>query len=424
MAKKRKGNPFKTKTIEPKWEPGEKLTGEQYGRRMHAAQEHYRLDFKTDAYKKWILEYCKRSDKWKEHVKTISKCPDREFRSSLGGLCRLANMGCPDYYEPYAVYWESLAGTMGQVKPHSETIDKWVQELVDIGSTVKKSEQKKREAEEKKGKVYKPSIQERIHEQACNQSEAIDEWLEKWTRDPKKFKKDDFKFSKHFIATKVTQAHARVMLGWYEPVAAELHEVLNPPTKAEYGRMTEKEQDYADQLVEGYQVHNKKDVQDLYDGYTNLIGALNMLIEMAKASRKTRKRAPKSKDKLVQKLKYKVSDEKFHIASINPIDIIGCNELWVFNVKTRKIGKYVAQNIDPLKQEREGTGLSVKGTTITGFKESQSIQKTIRKPEEKLKEFHDAGKIKLRTYLEDINAVEIKLNGRINPETILLKAVR
>jgi ribosomal protein L19E len=77
-----------------------------------------------------------------------------------------------------------------------------------------------------------------------------------------------------------------------------------------------------------------------------------------------------------------------------------------------------------LKQEREGTGLSVKGTSITGFKESESIQKTIRKPDEKLKEFHDAGKIKLRDYLDNINAVEIKLNGRINPETILLKAVR
>ena len=43
---------------------------------------------------------------------------------------------------------------------------------------------------------------------------------------------------------------------------------------------------------------------------------------------------------------------------------------------------------------------------------------------DKLKEFHEAGKVKLRTYLEDINAVEIKLNGRINNETILLKAVR
>jgi hypothetical protein len=317
-----------------------------------------------------------------------------------------------------------LAGTTGEVKPRSESIDKWIQELVDKGSQIKQSEEKKKEVEKKKGNVYRPSIQERIHEQACNQSEAIDDWLEKWTKDPKKFKKDDFKFSKHFIANKVTQAHARVMLGWYEPVALELYEVLNPPNKKEYERLTEKEQDYADQLIEGYAIHDKKDIENLYEGYKNLLGALTMLIDMAKASRKTRKRAPKSKDKLVQKLKYKVSDEKLHIASINPIDIVGCNELWVYNTKTRKIGKYVAQNIDPLKQEREGTGLSVKGTTITGFKESESIQKTIRKPDEKLKEFHSAGKIKLRDYLDNINAVEIKLNGRINPETILLKAVR
>jgi hypothetical protein len=424
MAKKRKGNIFKTKATEPKWDDAKDLTGEQYSRRMHAAQEHYRMDFKTDAYKKWIIEYCKRSDKWKDNVKTISKCPDREFRSSLAGMCRLANMGCPDYHEPYAEYWRGLAGTMGEVKPHSETIDKWIQELVDIGSKIKKTEEKKKEAEKKKGNVYKPSIQERIKEQAQLQSEAIEDWLEKWTKDPKKFKKDEFKFSKHFISAKVTQAHARVMLGWYEPMALELNEVLNPPTKSEYQRMTEKEKDLADQLIEGYSIYDKKDLQNLYEGYTNLLGALNMLIDMAKASRKTRKRMPKSKDKLVQKLKFKVSDDKYKVASINPIDIIGCNELWVFNVKTRKIGKYVASQIDPLKQEREGTGLSVKGTTITQFKESQSIQKTIRKPEDKLKEFHEAGKVKLRTYLEDINAVEIKLNGRINNETILLKAVR
>lgn len=423
MAKKRK-NVFKTKTIEPKWDDVDKLSGDQYSRRLHAAQEHYRMDFKQDVYKKWIVEYCKTSEKWKEHLKTIAKNPDREFRSTLAGLCRLSLVGCPDFYKPYADYWLTLAGTTGEVKPRSESIDKWIQELVDKGSQIKQSEEKKKEVEKKKGNVYRPSIQERIHEQACNQSEAIDDWLEKWTKDPKKFKKDDFKFSKHFIANKVTQAHARVMLGWYEPVALELYEVLNPPNKKEYERLTEKEQDYADQLIEGYAIHDKKDIENLYEGYKNLLGALTMLIDMAKASRKTRKRAPKSKDKLVQKLKYKVSDEKLHIASINPIDIIGCNELWVYNTKTRKIGKYVAQNIDPLKQEREGTGLSVKGTTITGFKESESIQKTIRKPDEKLKEFHSAGKIKLRDYLDNINAVEIKLNGRINPETILLKAVR
>ena len=81
MAKKRK-NIFKTKTIEPKWDDVDKLTGDQYSRRLHAAQEHYRMDFKQDAYKKWILEYCKSAEKWKEHFKTIAKNPDREFRST------------------------------------------------------------------------------------------------------------------------------------------------------------------------------------------------------------------------------------------------------------------------------------------------------------------------------------------------------
>ena len=66
----------------------------------------------------------------------------------------------------------------------------------------------------------------------------------------------------------------------------------------------------------------------------------------------------------------------------------------------------------------------MKGTTITQFNEEKSVQKTLRKPEEKLKEFKEAGKRKLATYLDDINAVDIKLNGRINPDTILLKVVR
>ena len=99
-------------------------------------------------------------------------------------------------------------------------------------------------------------------------------------------------------------------------------------------------------------------------------------------------------------------------------------ELWVFNVKTRKIGRYIAKNIDPLKAGREGSGLSVKGTTIINFNEELSIQKTLRKPEEKLEEFKQAGSRKVKTFLDEINAVDIKLNGRINLDTILLKVVQ
>jgi hypothetical protein len=93
----------------------------------------------------------------------------------------------------------------------------------------------------------------------------------------------------------------------------------------------------------------------------------------------------------------------------------------VFNVKTRKLGKYVASNIDPTGSRRAGSGLQVKGTTIIGFDETQSIQKTLRKPDEQLKDFKAAGKVKLRKFLEDIATTDTKLNGRCNPDTVLLK---
>jgi hypothetical protein len=122
-------------------------------------------------------------------------------------------------------------------------------------------------------------------------------------------------------------------------------------------------------------------------------------------------------------LKFLKVDEKYKLASINPIDVVGANELWVFNVKTRKLGKYIASVIDPKGLGREGTGLSVKGTTIIGFDEKLSVQKTLRKPDEQLKEFKNAGKVALRKFLEDINTTDTKLNGRCNLDTVLLKVV-
>ena len=72
---------------------------------------------------------------------------------------------------------------------------------------------------------------------------------------------------------------------------------------------------------------------------------------------------------------------------------------------------------------RVGSGLSVKGTTIIGFNETESIQKTLRKPADQIKEFKSAGKVKLRTFLDEIKTTDTKLNGRCNPETVLLKVV-
>jgi hypothetical protein len=185
--------------------------------------------------------------------------------------------------------------------------------------------------------------------------------------------------------------------------------------------MDEKDADLWEQLKEGYAHLSKKDVQKFISALESLVEACNYVIDTSKATRKPRKSKPKSADKLVEKLKFAKTNDKYKLASIIPTEVIGANELWVFNIKTRKIGKYVASNIDPKGMKRAGTGLSVKGTTIQGFDEKISIQKTLRKPEDQLKEFKAAGKVALRKYLDEIKTTDTKLNGRINLDTILLK---
>jgi hypothetical protein len=126
------------------------------------------------------------------------------------------------------------------------------------------------------------------------------------------------------------------------------------------------------------------------------------------------KRAP-NKEKAVSKMKYLKEDNNLKLASINPVDIIGAQELWVYNVKTRKMFKYVADDVlGPL---------NVKGTTVLGFDSAKSLGKTVRKPEQVLSEFMKAGKVQLRKFLDDIKAVSIPANGRINKDIILLKAL-
>ena len=70
-------------------------------------------------------------------------------------------------------------------------------------------------------KIHVPTIQERIRDQALMQSEAIDEWLDVWFTDRKKFDPKGFDFKGHFQRTGVTQAHARKIKSFFENEIAD-----------------------------------------------------------------------------------------------------------------------------------------------------------------------------------------------------------
>lgn len=130
------------------------------------------------------------------------------------------------------------------------------------------------------------------------------------------------------------------------------------------------------------------------------------------AARKPRKKKPVSQEKKVGKLKYKTEDADNKLISINPIKILGSQQLWIYNVKSRKLGVYIAT---------DSAGLGVKGSVIENYKYSESISKTLRKPKDVLPRVLDGGKIILRKVMGEINSKPSELNGRINKDTILLR---
>jgi hypothetical protein len=356
----------------------------------------------------YYTHYEVESKEWLTTVKAyIKKHYDKKIVSAINKL--------PDWKVGGKSHWTCAAYLLDNnpdiVPENYRTgIDRWIKELAEEGTKV--VEEKKAEEKAKKN-VYVPSIQERIREQAQDACEAIEEWLDGFITDKKKFDPKGFDFTKHFATHKVSQAHARKIKGFYQSEYEEAQLIQKLPTPGEINKEKDPHKsDMLAQLREGYSHLTKKDAQTYLTALETLMGACDLVIDAAKATRKPRKKAPPSKEKLIAKVKYKERDDKLQIVSVNPLELIDAQEVWVYNTKTRKLGKYVAE---------EHATIKVKGTTLEFFDESKSVQKTLRKPEETLKEFKKASKVKLRKFLDEIKTTDIKLNGRLNADTVILK---
>ena len=359
---------------------------------------------------KYYTHYEVESKEWLTVVKGyIKKHYDKKIVSAINKL--------PDWKIGGKSHWTCAAYLLDN-KPelvpeaYKTGIDKWILELAEEGAKV--VQEKKAEDKTKKN-VYVPSIQERIRDQAIDACEAIEEWLDGFITDKKKFDAKGFDFVSHFAKFKITQAHARKIKSFYENELKEAQLIQKLPTPGEINRCKdEHEKDMLQQLREGYSHLTKADAKTYLEALETLHGACNVVIDAAKATRKPRAKKAPSKEKLISKIKYMERDDKLQLVSVNPLELLDAKEVWVYNTKTRKLGKYVAD---------EHATIQVKGTTLQFYDEKSSIQKTLRKPDETLKEFKKAGKVALRKFMDDIKTTDIKLNGRLNSDTIILKCI-
>jgi hypothetical protein len=275
--------------------------------------------------------------------------------------------------------------------------------------------------------IKKPTIQERIQKRVHEILEPIEVWLDRYVVQPDKFNPDKFKLVDVFKKEQVGGVHARKIMEMYEPQYQEYKDLLSLREKnLKFKEITDEEHNDSEerQLLESYEDVDNNIIQKGIKAYDNIFEACDRMIAIANANRKPRKKKEKSPEKLVSKMQFKVEEQKLSLKSIDATEIIYAEQLWVYNTKTRKLGHYKAKVLDPRGLSRPGTGLTVKGTSIKGFDEEHSVQKTLRKPEQQLKEFADSGPKKVVELFDAIKTMGIKLNGRVNSEVILLRAVR
>lgn len=348
---------------EPSWKKGETS--------LSAALNWYNYHSDSKESKKFTLSYLKEINAPKKEIEILEKISDGEFQN-LGFVCRMKLRGAP----------------------LSEKNEQWISNFIE---NLKKKTIPKNDSEDTESKVV-VSVQERVAEKTRDYIGEIEGAIDDC------FVVKDFKgvFDPYELmrTLDIKGAHTKYIVPVFQKRLNEIEEILVNKDS---------------QISEAYSFLTKKQQKEYADLLRRIIDDCAKIAHTAKLVRSPRKKKVKPADKLIEKMQYKKEDNEYKTASINPVDIIGASQLWVFNTKTRKLGCYFAT---------DSGGLSVKGTTIINFNEETSIQKTVRKPEIVLPETVKAGKITLKKILPNINAVEQPLTGRINSDTILLRVIK
>jgi hypothetical protein len=321
----------------------------------------------SDQAKEFIVTYLKTTKFNKNDLKKIGKA---KLSNSIGWMCRILSEGgqLPDGYEERMM--KRIQAAIDETKPDVEVVVEDAKPVI--------------------------SIQERVRDKTAELIGDLEAQLDTLF----KTSKLTFDAVSWFRQNDIKPQIAQKIAEYYKPLYSEIYDAIR-------GKDLE--------LKEAYSRWKKPALKTYLETVRDIIAAAEGRAVIARAARKPRKKKVKPISDIVSKVKYKEFDKELNIKSIKATEIVGVQQLWVFNTKYRKITVYNA--IGP-------SGLSVKGTTLSGFDEKTSITKTVRKPEVTLPNVLNSGKVALRKLMDNIKAKSSEANGRINSDVVLLRVIK
>lgn len=169
-----------------------------------------------------------------------------------------------------------------------------------------------------------------------------------------------------------------------------------------------------EQLNEGYSNYSVPQMKKMEALYDQIISDTLTIMGEANATKSPRAKKIKSPEKQVKSLKFCQEDTDLKIKSLPPTRMIGAEGVFTYHRKSRLLSYYIAD---------DAGGLGIKGCTFTNYSKSKSRTKKLRKPEEVLPKILSGGKVYLKKIMDELTTKDVRVTGRLNSETLLVKVI-
>lgn len=352
------------------------LSPEEFNSKVTETLRHYGYFYDTKQGNKWASAWVKKNYT-KEDYSHFRAAEAWRTSMTVCSLCKMMENG--------AVFDENRMA--------------WIKESID--ASIKAGKEKSAVEEDDTPVVRKKSPAEILKEKTGEFIGEIEGVIDTFGTD--EFDKD-YSLYDELRKNDIAYNTAKSTFDHYSPLLEELQELIGPKKRND---------DMYDQLVEGYSHLSKKEQKEYTQFIQSLVDDATSYMATKKAKRKTRAPKPKSTAQQVAKVKYLKESNEYKIASIDPQNIVGASIIYLFNTKTR----------DLTRLESSATvGMAVRGTTIINFDDDKCEKKKLRKPEVFINATSKTTKIKMNKEWNALTTKPSGSNGRINADTIILKA--
>jgi len=327
-----------------------------------------------DSYK-YYLQYVKKNRP--ADAKYFAEVEEKDVHISYGWMARMLLQG--------AIVSEE----------HQKSFDKNLTDLIDLGKARLLAKETVVKVAIATSTVKRTSIQDAVKEKASECIGELEGCIDEFCTEDK-----DFTLYNHLKGNQIPGPYVSYIRTWAESKLALWQEVADSKDS---------------QIIEGYSNFPKRKITKIVKLFESFLDDCDKYGQFKKANRKPRAIRAKPAISQIKSLKYKLKDDELGLTSAKAFDLVGAEQVWLFNTKTRKLAVYTSESTQ---------GMTVKGTTLQNWSPDKSKQKTLRKPDEQIKDLMASGKVKLRTFLDSIKSKEQAVNGRINIDTIILKITR